>query len=209
MLPLVKRDFLLSRATIVSLTIIFVSAYLVSFFIDTSQYTLFIYLYLIPIFSLFTLDYRGKINCYVISLPIKRSTIVKARYLFSFCYTVFLILLLWIVDLVVGSIPNIQMESIIMSNRIVLFSVLIALLAILLLIHYLILYLLITAFVSFVTLFTLMVCGIIATAMGWLDWFYALSNHLYFSTIVLILATLLFYLSMKASEKLFSQREIY
>lgn len=94
MVQMIKRDFLINRMYFLSIFIIIPLIY----FVNLSP--LFIYLGIIfgYVFNMFYYEQHNKTNRYMISLPVKRSQIVSARYVLILLTAIIFLLYLWGID---------------------------------------------------------------------------------------------------------------
>lgn len=106
MLGLVKKDFLLLKANLKTMIIIFI-VYLVMIFQGLFDATLVVPLIGIMLFiSTFSYDDFNKWNSYAITLPNGRKNVVKAKYIASIILTVILSILALILSIIVEFIKT-------------------------------------------------------------------------------------------------------
>lgn len=106
MLGLVKKDFLLLKANLKTMIIIFI-VYLIMIFQGSFDATFVVPLIGIMLFiSTFSYDDFNKWNSYAITLPNGRKTVVKAKYIASIILTVILAILALLLSVMVSYIKT-------------------------------------------------------------------------------------------------------
>jgi len=195
MVQLIKRDFLL-----IGPSIIFV--WLIQFFIylSSSRSLSLDWMPLIVIFSLFNTDDHEKINRYLVGIPVNRTAFVRSRYLS--CLACMLCLNL---------IPAPPESGLFLNkpNPIAFLSGMITVIALLLPLFYLKISPIIASLSFLICIFPVSILFLlIASVLGFYNFFHLLTSHMAFSTILLAVSLVLFYLSMKQSERLFAKKDL-
>lgn len=106
MLGLIKKDFLLLKANLKTMTIIFI-VYLIMIFQGSFDATFIVPLIGIMLFiSTFSYDDFNNWNSYAITLPNGRKNVVKAKYIASIILTVILVILALLLSVMVSYIKT-------------------------------------------------------------------------------------------------------